>query len=68
MVLVAGLLEPGERDPAWKMLGRASAAMTLDVNTDLFEDDLDAVAARLDRAVAPASVVRSSAQTTVESA
>src|SRR3954451_10194934 len=30
------------------MLGHASAAMTLDVYADLFEDDLDAVAARLD--------------------
>jgi integrase len=39
-----------------KMLGHASAAMTLDVYTDLFDDDLDAVAARLDQAVAAASV------------
>jgi integrase len=31
-----------------RMLGHASAAMTLDVYTDLFEDDLDAVANRLD--------------------
>jgi integrase len=28
-----------------RMLGHASAAMTLDVYTDLFDDDLDAVAA-----------------------
>lgn len=39
-----------------KMLGHASAAMTLDVYTDLFDDDLDAVADRLDRAVTAASV------------
>jgi hypothetical protein len=32
------------------MLGHASAAMTLDVCTDLFDDDLDAVAAALDQA------------------
>ena len=30
------------------MLGHASAAMTLDVYADLFEDDLDAVSDRLD--------------------
>ncbi len=34
-----------------RMLGHASAAMTLDVYADLFEDDLDAVADRLDEAV-----------------
>ncbi|WP_188127577.1 hypothetical protein [Actinoplanes lobatus] len=34
-----------------RMLGHASAAMTLDVYADLFEDDLDAVADRLDQAV-----------------
>jgi hypothetical protein len=34
------------------MLGHASAAMTLDVYADLFDDDLDAIAAALnDRAV-----------------
>src|SRR3954447_14937933 len=33
-----------------RMLGHASAALTLDTYTDLFEDDLDAVAERLDRA------------------
>jgi len=33
-----------------RMLGHASAAMTLDVYADLFEDDLDEVADRLDRA------------------
>ncbi|BAL85561.1 hypothetical protein AMIS_3410 [Actinoplanes missouriensis 431] len=33
-----------------RMLGHASAAMTLDVYADLFEDDLDQVADRLDQA------------------
>tara|TARA_R100001126_G_scaffold24370_5_gene12773 strand:- start:41898 stop:43019 length:1122 start_codon:yes stop_codon:yes gene_type:complete len=33
-----------------RMLGHASAAMTLDVYADLFEDDLDAVSERLDEA------------------
>lgn len=33
-----------------RMLGHSSAAMTLDTYADLFEDDLDAVAAALDRA------------------
>ena len=32
-----------------RMLGHSSAAMTLDVYADLFEDDLDAVADALDR-------------------
>ena len=35
-----------------RMLGHASAAMTLDVNAGLFNDDLDAVADRLDAAAA----------------
>lgn len=35
-----------------KMLGHASAAMTLDTYADLFDDDLDAVAVRLDEAAA----------------
>ncbi|WP_207922880.1 tyrosine-type recombinase/integrase [Micromonospora sp. KC606] len=35
-----------------RMLGHASASMTLDVYADLFGDDLDAVATRLDKAVA----------------
>jgi Phage integrase family len=34
-----------------RMLGHASAAMTLDIYAGLFADDLDAVADRLDRAV-----------------
>ncbi|WP_127817860.1 site-specific integrase [Microbacterium sp. CPCC 204701] len=39
-----------------RMLGHTSAAMTLDVYSDLFEDDLDAVSAALDRAAAKAGV------------
>lgn len=35
-----------------RMLGHASAAMTLDTYADLFDDDLDAVAKRLDKAAA----------------
>jgi integrase len=38
------------------MLGHASAAMTLDTYSDLFPDDLDAVAARLDEAARAQSV------------
>ncbi|GIF05325.1 hypothetical protein [Actinoplanes siamensis] len=38
------------RVPVQRMLGDASAAMTLDVYADLFEDDLDQVADRLDQA------------------
>ena len=33
-----------------KMLGHASAAMTLDIYADLFDDDLEAVATALDAA------------------
>ena len=40
-----------------RMLGHASAAMTLDVYADLFDDDLDAVAAALDRAKRESDVV-----------
>ena len=39
-----------------KMLGHASAAMTLDVYADLFDDDLDAVGAALDHAVSISGV------------
>lgn len=39
-----------------RMLGHASAAMTLDVYGDLFDDDLDAVADALDQAHARSSV------------
>lgn len=35
-----------------RMLGHASAAMTLDVHADLFEDDLAVVAERLDSGLA----------------
>jgi integrase len=37
-----------------RMLGHASAAMTLDVYADLFNDDLDDVAHRLDEAASVA--------------
>jgi integrase len=37
------------------MLGHASAAMTLDLYADLFDDDLDAVAVALDKARSAAS-------------
>ena len=36
-----------------RMLGHASAAMTLDVYSGLFDDDLDGVAARLDQECHP---------------
>lgn len=39
-----------------RMLGHASAAMTLDVYADLFDDDLDRVAAALDDAASRANV------------
>lgn len=39
-----------------RMLGHASAAMTLDTYSDLFDDDLDAVSAALDRARSAANV------------
>ncbi|MBO1740772.1 site-specific integrase [Leifsonia sp. TF02-11] len=39
-----------------RMLGHASAAMTLDLYADLFDDDLDDVAMRLQAAVSAASV------------
>lgn len=39
-----------------RMLGHASATMTLDTYADLFEDDLDAVAEALDAASIPQSV------------
>ena len=41
-----------------RMLGHASAAMTLDTYADLFEDDLDAVATALDQARKKASVAK----------
>jgi len=50
-----------------RMLGHASAAMTLDIYADLFEDDLDTVADRLDAAARaarglPADFLRTRAQ------
>lgn len=39
-----------------RMLGHASAAMTLDTYADLFDDDLDAVAVALNRARVDSSV------------
>jgi integrase len=39
-----------------RMLGHASAAMTLDVYADLFDDDLDAVAIALNEGASAASV------------
>ncbi len=41
-----------------RMLGHASAAMTLDVYADLFDDDLDAVADAMDRHAAESVVVK----------
>ena len=41
-----------------KMLGHASAAMTLDTYADLFDDDLNAVAVRLNEAAISSNVVR----------
>jgi len=43
-----------------RMLGHASAAMTLDVYADLFDDDLDAVAVALDRARSERRLLRES--------
>jgi hypothetical protein len=40
------------------MLGHASAATALDVDADLFDDDLDAVAVRLDHAAVSTEVVK----------
>ena len=39
-----------------RMLGHASAAMTLDVYADLFDDDLDAVAVALNHLVGDSNV------------
>jgi len=39
-----------------KMLGHKSAAMTLDVYADLFDEDLDMVAVRLDEAAAKSPI------------
>ena len=39
-----------------RMLGHASAAMTLDTYADLFDDDLDSVASKLNAAMVAASL------------
>jgi integrase len=39
-----------------RMLGHKSAAMTLDTYADLFEDDLDEVAERLDHGARSANI------------
>lgn len=39
-----------------RMLGHASAAVTLDVYADLFDDDLDSVATALDQAAMKSDV------------
>ena len=41
-----------------RMLGHASASITLDVYADLFDDDLDAVAVALDKAAMKSAVAR----------
>lgn len=54
-----------------RMLGHASAAMTLDVYSDLFDDDLDAIGVALDQARSAASVPKlcpSGAQTSTNRA
>ncbi|MGA3254802.1 MAG: tyrosine-type recombinase/integrase, partial [Mycobacterium sp.] len=38
-----------------RMLGHAKASMTLDVYADLFDDDLDGIAVRLDAAIKSAA-------------
>lgn len=51
-----------------RMLGHASAAMTLDVYADLFDDDLDTLAMRLDDHRSAAIVPKRRPRTTQESA
>ncbi|MGZ4590148.1 MAG: site-specific integrase, partial [Actinomycetes bacterium] len=50
-----------------RMLGHKDAAMTLNVYADLFDDELDAVAERLDAAIAAAGAdsLRTEATATV---
>ena len=50
-----------------RMLGHASAAMTLDTYADLFEDDLDAVASALDQARASSVAVKTQSRAGVSS-
>lgn len=45
-----------KRQSVQRMLGHSSAAMTLDIYADLFDDDLDGVANALDHAVSHANV------------
>lgn len=49
-----------------RMLGHASAAMTLDVYADLFDDDLDAVAVALDHIASDSNVGKMWANTELE--
>lgn len=49
-----------------RMLGHASAAMTLDVYADLFDDDLDALTSRMNQAIASTNVVTVLSQATSE--
>jgi integrase len=46
-----------------RMLGHAKASMTLDVYADLFDEDLDGVADRLDTAIKSAADALRTAQT-----
>jgi integrase len=48
-----------------RMLGHASAAMTLDTYADLFDDDLDAVAGALDQAKSDSNVAKMLPNTTL---
>jgi hypothetical protein len=46
----------GSPNAVQRMLGQGSAAMTLDVSADLFEDHLDEVAVRLDHGLSAKDV------------
>ena len=48
-----------------RLLGHASAAMTLDVYSGLFDDDLDAVAERLNESVVPPARPKATSMPTV---
>ncbi|MCU1508892.1 MAG: integrase [Glaciihabitans sp.] len=48
-----------------RMLGHASAAMTLDTYADLFDDDLDSVAIRLSEAALAVNVVKMWSETQI---
>lgn len=50
-----------------RMLGHASAAMTLDVYADLFDDDLDAVAVALNHLAGDSNVGKMWANAETES-